>query len=147
MTKIHAISTGLVQVRRPQMEARGSNPVARLGHMLFDDEWSAWLPIHFTVHPEDELGPQLHARGIGPRDVKQVVLTHLHTDHAGGLAHVTGSRTWVARGEFQSARGIGGRLMGSRRAVGATRRRHELQPGPALGGEDRRRESESTNRA
>ena len=103
MTRIHAIRTGLVQVRRPQMESRGRG-LARLAHMLFDDEWSEWLPVyawaiehdegiivvdtgetarvhergyhprwhpfyrravHFSVHPEEELGPQLRARGIG----------------------------------------------------------------------------------
>jgi len=30
---------------------------------------------------------QLRALGIGPRDVKRVILTHLHADHDGGLAH------------------------------------------------------------
>lgn len=150
MTTIHAISTGRVQVRRPQMESRGRGP-ARLAHMLFDNDWSEWLPIyvwliehdeglilvdtgettrvhergyhprwhpfyrravHFSVHPEEELGPELRALGIGPRDVKQVVLTHLHTDHAGGLFHVTGSRTLVASGEFKTATGAAGRVMG-----------------------------------
>ena len=56
--------------------------------------------VHFSVHPEEELGPQLRALGVGARDIRHVVLTHLHTDHAGGLFHVTGVRTWVARGEF-----------------------------------------------
>ena len=151
MTKIHAISTGLVQVRRPQMESRAHSAPGRLADMLFDPEWSAWLPIyvwviehdegiivvdtgetsrvhergyhprwhpfyrraaHFSVHPEEELGPQLRALGIGSRDVKQVVLTHLHTDHAGGLQHVTGSRVWVQQGEFERATGIGGRVQG-----------------------------------
>jgi len=151
MTKIHAISTGLVQVRRPQMESRALSAPGRLADMLFDSEWSAWLPIyvwviehdegiivvdtgetsrvhergyhprwhpfyrraaHFSVHPEEELGPQLRALGLGSRDVKQVVLTHLHTDHAGGLHHVTGSRIWVTRGEFERAKGIGGRVQG-----------------------------------
>lgn len=122
-----------------------------MANMLFDDQWSEWLPIYvwviehdegiivvdtgetarvhergyhprwhpfyrraasFSVHPEEELGPQLRARGIGPRDVKQVVLTHLHTDHAGGLLHVTGSRVWVARGELDRASGVGGRVQG-----------------------------------
>ena len=133
------------------MESRGNSGPARLAHMLFDDEWSEWLPIyawaiehdegiivvdtgetarvhergyhprwhpfyrravHFSVHPDEELGPQLRARGIGLRDVRQVVLTHLHTDHAGGLVHVTGSRMWVSRGEFERASGIGGRVQG-----------------------------------
>jgi N-acyl homoserine lactone hydrolase len=150
MTKIHAISTGLVQVRRAQMESRGSG-VARMTNMLFDPEWTDWLPIqvwviehdeglilvdtgetarvhergyhprwhpfyrraaHFSVNPEDELGPQLRNLGIGARDVRQVVLTHLHTDHAGGLNHVTGSKVWVAPGELDRATGIGGRVQG-----------------------------------
>lgn len=150
MTRVHAIRTGLVQVRRPQMESRGSG-LARLGHMLFDEEWSEWLPIYawaieheegiivvdtgetarvheggyhprwhpfyrraarFSVHPEEELGAQLRTRGIGTRDVRQVVLTHLRTDHAGGLRHVTGSRVWVSPGELERAGGIAGRIQG-----------------------------------
>jgi glyoxylase-like metal-dependent hydrolase (beta-lactamase superfamily II) len=150
MTRIHAIRTGLVLVKLAQMESRGVG-LARLGHVLFDEGWSDWLPIYawaiehdegvivvdtgetsrvhergyhprwhpffrratgFSVHPDEELGPQLRALGIGARDVRQVVLTHLHTDHAGGLVHVTGNRTWVAQGEFQRASGIGGRVQG-----------------------------------
>jgi glyoxylase-like metal-dependent hydrolase (beta-lactamase superfamily II) len=150
MTKVHAITTGLVQVRRPQMESRGAG-LARMTNMLFDPEWSGWLPIQvwviehvegvsivdtgetarvhergyhprwhpfyrrasqFSVHPDEELGPQLRALGVAPRDVRHVVITHLHTDHAGGLAHVTGSRVWVARGELARAIGVGGRVQG-----------------------------------
>lgn len=132
------------------MESRG-NGLARIAHMLFDDEWSEWLPIYawviehdegvilvdtgetsrvhelgyhpswhpfyrravnFSVHPEEELGPQLRALGIQARDVRHVVLTHLHTDHAGGLAHVTGSMIWVSRLEWQKASGFPGKLQG-----------------------------------
>src|SRR5579884_1095241 len=45
----------------------------------------------FSVCPDDEIGPQLRRIGIAPRDVRWVVLTHLHTDHAGGLAHFPAS--------------------------------------------------------
>lgn len=150
MTKIHAIRTGLVQVRRAQRESSGKG-MTRMLNMLLDKEWTEWLPVYawaieheegvmvvdtgetarvhergyhaswhpfyrravrFSVHPDEELGPQLRALGIGARDVRHVVLTHLHTDHAGGLAHVTGSRIWVAKGELKRAGGWGGRLQG-----------------------------------
>jgi glyoxylase-like metal-dependent hydrolase (beta-lactamase superfamily II) len=39
------------------------------------------------VEPDQEIGPQLAALGIRPSDVRWVVMTHLHTDHAGGLHH------------------------------------------------------------
>jgi len=150
MTRIYPIRTGLVRVRRPQMESRGKG-LTRMANMLFDEEWTDWLPIYcwvidhdkgiivvdtgetarvhdagyhpgwhpfyrravqFSVQPEEEIGPQLRARGIKPRDIRHVVLTHLHTDHAGGLAHLTGCRTWVAKQEFESASGMMGKVMG-----------------------------------
>ena len=42
--------------------------------------------VAFRIDREEEIGPQLRAFGSGPRDVKRVVLTHLHMDHDGGLA-------------------------------------------------------------
>jgi len=76
-----------------------------------------WHPFYqraarFQVAPEDELGPQLRALGIKAGDVRDVVLTHLHTDHAGGLRHVVGSRTWVHEAEWTAARGLMGQLKG-----------------------------------
>ena len=53
MTKIHALRTGLVQVRRPQMASRGRGP-ARVAHMLFDDDWSDWLPVYAWAIEHDE---------------------------------------------------------------------------------------------
>ena len=150
MPKIHAIRTGLVKVKRSQMEARSTGQI-RLAHVLFDDDWSEWLPIYawvieheegilvvdtgetsrvhergyhpswhpffrratqFSVHPDEEIGPQLRNLGITPRDVRHVVLTHLHTDHAGGLANFTGSKIWVAQQELRRASGLGGILQG-----------------------------------
>jgi N-acyl homoserine lactone hydrolase len=68
--------------------------------------------VVFRIEPEQEIGPQLRALGIGQRDVKRVVLTHLHMDHDGGLAHFPGSEIFVARGEFDTARGWAGRVRG-----------------------------------
>jgi len=150
MSVVHAIRTGLVQVRRAQMESRGAG-VARIAHMLLDEEWSEWLPIyawvieheegvivvdtgetarvhepgyhprwhpffrratHFSVHPEEEIGPQLRGLGIAARDVRHVVLTHLHTDHAGGLRHFVGGKIWVSQVEYKRASGFGAKVQG-----------------------------------
>ncbi len=68
--------------------------------------------VTFRIEPEEEIGPQLRALGIGPRDVKQVVLTHLHMDHDGGLAHFPHSKILVAPGELRTAGGWLGRMRG-----------------------------------
>ncbi len=68
--------------------------------------------VGFRIEREEEIGPQLRALGIGPRDVKKVVLTHLHIDHDGGLAHFPNSEILVAPGELLAARGLAGRIGG-----------------------------------
>jgi hypothetical protein len=68
--------------------------------------------VEFRIDPEQEIGPRLRTLGIAPRDVKQVILTHLHMDHDGGLAHFPNSEILVAPGELRTARGWLGRLRG-----------------------------------
>ena len=53
MANIHAISTGLVKVRSAQRETR-SKGLARLTDMLFDEEWTDWLPIYAWVIEHEE---------------------------------------------------------------------------------------------
>jgi N-acyl homoserine lactone hydrolase len=68
--------------------------------------------VAFRIEREQEIGPQLRALGIGPRDVRRVVLTHLHMDHDGGLAHFPNSEILVSPGELKTASGYVGRLRG-----------------------------------
>ena len=68
--------------------------------------------VAFRIDREAEIGPQLRALGIGPRDVKRVVLTHLHMDHDGGLEHFSHSEILVAPGELRAASGWAGRVRG-----------------------------------
>lgn len=68
--------------------------------------------VAFRLDGEEEVGPQLRALGIGPRDVTRVVLTHLHVDHDGGLAHFPNTEILVSRGELRTASGWMGRLRG-----------------------------------
>lgn len=77
----------------------------------------AWHPyyrlgVREYVTPADEIVFQLHALGIGPSEVRRVVLTHLHTDHAGGLHTFPDSEVLVAALELRQATGLRGRLRG-----------------------------------
>jgi N-acyl homoserine lactone hydrolase len=70
------------------------------------------LSVRFDIEPEQEVGPQLRDRGIGARDVKTVVLTHMHIDHDGGLAHFPHSRIVVSGDELARTSGIRGAILG-----------------------------------
>jgi len=148
--KVHAVQTGLVRIRRRQVEPVASGIRRRLD-TLRDRTWSDWLPIHawliehpsgpivvdtgetarvgepgylprwhpwyrfgvgFRVAPEEEIGPQLARLGFDPAAVRTLVLTHLHLDHADGLAHFPGARVLVSAAERRAASGLRGRLDG-----------------------------------
>lgn len=70
------------------------------------------LTVRLDVKPGDEIGPQLRERGIEPGDVSRVVLTHLHTDHAGGLEHFPDSEILLSDDEYRFAQGRMGKLRG-----------------------------------
>jgi glyoxylase-like metal-dependent hydrolase (beta-lactamase superfamily II) len=64
------------------------------------------------IAPEQEIGPQLQRLGIEPGDVRRVVMTHLHVDHAGGLHNFPNSEILVSRAELELASGWRGRMRG-----------------------------------
>ncbi len=140
--RVHAIQTGLVQIKASQLNGRGHGLGRRLAPLV-DDTWAPWLPtfawviehpegiilvdtgasarlkslprwhpyfrnaVRFDIEPEQEVGPQLRALGMGPKDVKQVVLTHLHIDHDAGLSAFPDSEVLVSRREIERASGPG----------------------------------------
>lgn len=87
---------------------------ARTAQPGYFPRWHPYFPraVRMAVGPEDEVGPQLAHLGITPRDVRWVVLTHLHSDHAGGLGHFPHSEILVARADYQAAQGLRGQLGG-----------------------------------
>ena len=145
--RIHAIQTGLVQIKTSQIDGRGHG-LARKMAPFFDRNWSAWLPtyawaiehqegvilvdtgstatlrklppwhpyfryaVHFDIAPEQEAGPQLRALGIAPRDVRRVVMTHMHIDHDAGLGYFPNSAVLASSGEIARASGLAGRIRG-----------------------------------
>lgn len=70
------------------------------------------LAMREQVRPEDEVGPALRRLGIQPSDVRWVVLTHLHTDHAGGLGHFPDAQILVSGVEYEDAQGTAGKVRG-----------------------------------
>jgi glyoxylase-like metal-dependent hydrolase (beta-lactamase superfamily II) len=70
------------------------------------------LALRLAIAEDDEIGPRIRALGFDPRDVRWVVLTHMHTDHAGGLEHFPDSEILVTHEEWAHATGWRGRLRG-----------------------------------
>lgn len=64
--------------------------------------------IKINIPADQGIVAQLKAHGIAPRDIQAVLLTHLHTDHVGGLNDFEGARVWVHATEFEQAQGEGG---------------------------------------
>jgi N-acyl homoserine lactone hydrolase len=87
---------------------------ARVAEPGYFPRWQPFLrfAVREQVRPEQEIGPQLERLGILPADVRRVVMTHLHTDHAGGLHHFPDNEILVSRTEMDYAAGLLGRLRG-----------------------------------
>jgi glyoxylase-like metal-dependent hydrolase (beta-lactamase superfamily II) len=87
---------------------------SRVGEPGYFPRWHPYF--HFGlrewVNRPDEIGAQLKTHGITSRDVRLVVLTHLHTDHAGGLHDFPHSEILVSQREMQLASGFAGRMRG-----------------------------------
>ena len=66
----------------------------------------------FDVSPPEEIGPKMRALGLDPKDVRRVVMTHLHQDHDGGLHHFPNAEFVVSRDEWNAATGFKGRMNG-----------------------------------
>jgi glyoxylase-like metal-dependent hydrolase (beta-lactamase superfamily II) len=82
--------------------------------------WFPWwnpffqLAVDIHVEPGDELGPGLRSMGIHPgSDLRMLVLSHLHHDHADGLSHFRGTDILVSEENYQASQGLKGALLGA----------------------------------
>ncbi len=82
------------------------------------DYLPAWHPffrhgVIVKVAPGEEVGDQLRGMGVDPSvDLKALILTHMHHDHAGGLHHFPHTPIIVARENFLLANSWKGRIFG-----------------------------------
>lgn len=101
-------------VRHPEglclFDAGQTAAAASAGH------FPRWYPFfrlaRFELGPADEAGAQLERLGLGGEPLRWVVLSHLHTDHVGGLATLPAREVLVSRTEWRRAVGFAGRLRG-----------------------------------
>jgi len=86
---------------------------ARTAELGYFPRWHPYYRnLKTDVKPEQEIGPQLEEIGIKTNEVRQVILTHMHTDHAGGLHHFPKSEVVIMKQAYDLARGFRGRLRG-----------------------------------
>ena len=87
---------------------------ARVNEPGYLPRWHPYfrLGVRESVAPDEEIGPRLRSLGLAPEEVRWVVMTHLHNDHAGGLAEFPRSEILVHREEFDQAKGIAGKARG-----------------------------------
>jgi N-acyl homoserine lactone hydrolase len=149
MFTIHPLTTGTVRIKQAMARGEGTGMRRRSG-LFRPGAMTGVLPIHvwaiehdeglilvdagessaardqpfakFGVAREQELDRALQAAGFAPADVTTVVLTHIHTDHVGGLPHVPQARVLAGAQELRYASGVGARL--TRRVL-----RQPLPPG------------------
>ena len=69
--------------------------MGRFGGLLFKD---------VQMESNEAVPPQLRARGIAPESVGTIVMTHLHSDHASGIAHFPEATFVISADEWESAR-------------------------------------------
>lgn len=68
--------------------------------------------VRFAVRRDEEIDAQLDLLGVDTSDIRWVVLTHLHTDHAGGIRHFPKAEVIVDPTEWRAAQGSSGALRG-----------------------------------
>lgn len=137
--RVHAFSTGVVRGKRRRRGPRRYLPggwsdrtlpvnVFAVEHpdgvCLFDTGQTAraaergyfpwWYPFfrlaRFELDTEDEAEYQLSRAGIDPDAVRWVVLSHLHTDHAGGIGGFPRAEVLVSQAEWARATDLRARL-------------------------------------
>jgi N-acyl homoserine lactone hydrolase len=91
---------GSVAAGRGAERNRNLGPIGRL------------LARDLQMRPEQTIAAQLRTRGIDPAEVRLVVMTHLHFDHASALADFPSATVLVSEPEWRSACGRGGALRG-----------------------------------
>lgn len=126
MIAIQPLRCGVIEAPAHLVEAGGDGPAVLPvyaflithpagGQVLYDtgmhpDDHGRVVSEHyrFRVPPEATIAAQLAAHGVDPAALRVVVLSHIHSDHGGGMALLPNARILVNRHEEAAARAAGG---------------------------------------
>lgn len=134
---ITPLTTGTVRIKSAMQRGRGSG-IRRRGAIFLPGDWTGPLPIHawliehdegpilvdtgetadvndtlfarFDVKPEDEIHNRLASHDLAPGDLRTVVLTHVHVDHADGVARLPGVPVLTNTVELRFVRSLEARV-------------------------------------
>jgi N-acyl homoserine lactone hydrolase len=115
LAALHALGLGSKRIEIPIPAFIVEHPGA--GLMLIDTGFHASLAVDPRANlgpvigrifnprmaPDDALPDQLRARGFDPNDVALTVMTHLHVDHASGVAQFPDAMFVVSKREWHAA--------------------------------------------
>lgn len=80
----------------PAVAVDGKQALGQLGGAFFKD---------VRMDPDQAVAAQLRERGLSPASIGTVVMTHLHADHASGIAEFPSATFVVSRQEWDAAGG------------------------------------------
>jgi len=92
---IHHPKAGPVLVDTALHPSVSAKPSANLGRVM-----AAATKYRF---PDGDLSTQLRERGVDPKSIRTVVMTHLHFDHTSGIAEFPNATFVIAKHEWEAA--------------------------------------------
>jgi glyoxylase-like metal-dependent hydrolase (beta-lactamase superfamily II) len=82
----------------------------------------------FSTREDEEIGAQLRARGMDPADIRTVIPTHLHFDHAEAATQFRNAEIYVHRREYEQARKWPWRAISARWLATSAVEIYDLEP-------------------
>jgi glyoxylase-like metal-dependent hydrolase (beta-lactamase superfamily II) len=83
---------------------RGSNRTVLVDAGFYRDKFvQRWKPTNFVTPAE-----AVRLAGVKPEDVTDIIVTHVHWDHADGVDMFPKARVWIQKDEYQHHIGPGG---------------------------------------
>jgi glyoxylase-like metal-dependent hydrolase (beta-lactamase superfamily II) len=73
-----------------------------VGKILYDTGWTSRQVLTFPISENEYIVNTLARLGVRPEDIKYLILSHLHLDHAGNLEPFKDAEMFVSEAEFTS---------------------------------------------